>query len=311
MTIVAQSFRERAMPGKKVGRDNYSNGFMIWDAGSVSVLNYRPKYGNRSNMLGGAFGIGFSHYWNEHFGFLLGAELALYQSKFNTKSFQDNYNTIDLDVYDEPEKINFRYRLDYYKETQRLCNINIPLMLQYRTLLWRDHYFYMGLGFKFGIPVVAKAKISYFDITSMGYYYSENQVLNDVTELGFGKFSKRSFKSKFDLGLSYIGALEAGVKWYMNEENELYFGLYFDYSFNDIAKNNHDKHIVEYASYDGSNFNVANSILVSQYKPIDNLHRDVLPENEQRRVTDRVSLMSIGVKLCFRIGFKKKDRFFI
>ncbi len=295
---------------KSPRRHYCSNGFLIWDAGGLSILNYRSEYGKRSNMFGGAFGVGYSYYWNKNFGILAGVEFALYQSKFNMKDFRDNYNTKDLDIYDEPENINFRYRLDNYEERQRLCNINIPLMAQYQMPLVDNLHFYAGLGIKIGIPVASRAKISGFNITSMGYYYDESgshQVLNNIPELGFGEFSKKNLKSKIDFGVSCMSTVEAGVKWDVYYDNELYLGLYFDCSFNDVVKGNHEKRMLEYSSYNGNNFAVVNSALESQYAAIDDLHSFALSESPAKSiVVRRVLPLAFGIKVSFRVGLHRR-----
>ena len=287
--------------------DNHcSNEISIWVAGGLSTLNYTPEFGNRNNMAGSAFGIGYSYYWSKHFGFLLGAELALYQSKFNADGLQDNYNTIDLDVYGNPEKINFRYRLDDYEELQQLWNVNIPLTLQFQS-----NRFYAGAGFKLGIPVKANYKISRFGITSMGYYYDEtgsHQVLDDVTELGFGEFSNKSVKSKLDLGLSYTGTLEAGLKWRLGSNTNLYTGIYFDYTFNDVVKGERDKQLVEYSSFGGNSFDKVNNVLASQYAPINDLHTDALSQSPAKSMASHVAPVAFGLKLRLGIGACSKNK---
>jgi len=287
-------------------RDYCSSEISIWGAGGLSILNYTPEAGNRNDMAGGAFGIGYSYYWSKHFGFLLGAELALYQSKFNMDGLQDNYNTVDLDVYGNPEKINFRYRLDDYQEVQRLYNVNFPLMLQFQS-----NRFYAGMGFKLGVPVKASYEVSDFGITSMGYYYDETgsyQVLNDVRELGFGEFSNKSVKSKIDLGLSYTGTLEAGFKWRLGSNTNLYTGIYFDYTFNDVAKGKRNKQLVEYGSFTGNSFGKTNSVLTSQYAPIYDLSADALPGSPAKSMATHVSPVAFGLKLRLGIGNCSKNK---
>jgi len=294
------------IPVDKLEKDYCSNEFSVWGAGGLSILNYNPQAGNRSEMAGGAFGIGYSHYWNKNVGFLLGAELALYQSKFNADGLQDNYNTVDLDVYNNPEKINFRYRLDDYKELQQLWNVNIPLTLQFQS-----NHIYAGVGFKLGVPVKANYEISNFGITSMGYYYDEtgsHQVLNDVTELGFGEFSNKSIKGKLDLGLSYTGTLEAGFKWSLGGNTNLYTGIYFDYTFNDVVKGERNKHLVEYSSFSGNSFDESNSVLTSQYAPISNLHTDALGQSSSKSMVSQVSPLAFGLKLRLGIGSCPKSK---
>ena len=292
-------------------RNYCPNEISVWLAGGLSTLNYNPEFGNRSNMAGGAFGIGYGYYWSEHFGFLLGAELALYQSKFNASGLQDNYNTVDLDVYRKPEKINFRYRLDDYEEMQQLWNINIPLSLQFQSRSWSNHRFYAGLGFKLGIPLKANYEISDFGITSMGYYYDNDgshQVLDDVNELGFGEFNNKSVKGEIDFGLLYTGTLETGVKWNLGSSMELYTGLYFDYTFNNIMKGERNKHTVEYNSYGKNSFDAVNSVLASQYAPISNLRTDALSGSQSKNMVSNVSPIAFGLKLRLGIGACSKEK---
>jgi len=178
-------------------------------------------------------------------------------------------------------------------------------------LQFQSNRFYAGLGGKLGIPVKTSHEVSDFRITSMGYYYDEtgsHQVLNDVRELGFGEFYNKSVKGKIDLGLSYTGTLEAGFKWRLASNTNLYTGIYFDYTFNDVAKGKRNKQLIEYSSFTGNSFNEVNSVLTSQYAPIYDLSADALPGSPAKSMAPHVSPVAFGLKLRLGIGACPKNK---
>jgi outer membrane protein OmpA-like peptidoglycan-associated protein len=133
-------------------------------------------------------------------------------------------------------------------------------------------------------------------------------VLNGVRELGFGEFSNKSVKGKLDLDLSYTGTFEAGFKWRLGSITNLYTGLYVDYTFNDVVKSERNKRLVEYSSFTDNNFGKANSVLASQYAPINDLHVDALPGNPAKSMTSHVAPVAFGLKLRLGIGTCSKSK---
>ncbi len=266
------------------------NELSVWASGGLSVLNYQPAFGSRDNHFGGTLGIGYTRCFSEHWGVLLGAELALYKSGFSQNKLHDNYDATDSDPY-APQKINFRYRVDNYEENHQLWNLNIPLMMQYQTKEQGNYRFFAAAGFKLGIPLSGKYESKNATIDSKGYYYDWNQTLNEPASLGYGVFGNQSAKGKLDAGLSCIASLEAGIKWELPAGINLYTGLYADYGLNDVIKGKHNGKFVVYDSYDNEDFTVINSVLASQYTTA----------RKTVSFTDKVSPLSFGVKL--RLGF--------
>ncbi len=266
------------------------NELSAWVAGGLSTLSYQPTYGSKDNGFGGTFGLGYTRYLSKNWNLSLGAELSFYQSDFSQNKLHDHYDAVDLDPY-AAQQMNFRYRVDNYEESQQLYNLNIPLMLQYQTKKQGNHRFFVAGGLKLGIPVSKKYESKNATIDSKGYYYDWHQTLNEPASLGYGVFNNQSAKGKFDVGLSYIGSLEAGIKWELPGSINLYTGLYADYGFNDILKGKHNDQFVVYDSYENNDFTTINSVLTSQYSS----------NNNTKSFTDKVSLLSFGFKL--RLGF--------
>ncbi len=260
-----------------------------WVAGGLSTLNYQPTFGDKENGFGGTFGLGYTHYFSENWALQTGVELSLHQSKFSQNKLHDNYNTMDLDPY-VTQEMNFRYRVDSYKESQQLYNLNIPLMLQYQTKKQGNHRFFVAGGVKLGIPISEKYESKNATVDSRGYYYDWHQTLNEPTSLGYGVFENQSAKGKSDFGLSAVGSLETGIKWELRGGINLYTGVYADYGLNDIVKKHNDKFVV-YDSYESNDFTQINSVLTSQYTN----------NNRTMSFTNKVSPMAVGFKL--RLGF--------
>jgi outer membrane protein OmpA-like peptidoglycan-associated protein len=277
---------QSSSPGR-AEREYCPHQFSLWGAGGLSTLMYSPTVGERSSMFGGTFGLGYTFYFHRNFGILAGAELAFYNSKMKFDRLHDSYPAMDGDG----QSIDYNTEVRDYEERQRMSSINIPLMLQYQS--GGEHKFYASLGFKLGIPVYGKSKVPQkTSFTASGYYHGDGQghlqELYDQRDLGYGTFTGNTVEEDIDFGLSYIGAVEAGVKWKLNDVLSLYTGAYFEYGFNDLM----DKHDGKLAGFNRMNPGEleVNSALSSQYT------RDGRTES----FTDHVSPMAVGLKV--RLG---------
>ena len=258
----------------------------VWGAGGLSSLSYSPEFGDRSSKLGGAFGLGYTYFFHRDFGVLAGVELAFYGSSFKLNDLpSSSYRTVDIDD-ENTQNIDYKTQVKNYEERQSMMNINIPLMLQYRTDVFDGHKFYAGLGFKFGFPVSGKYEILKGSTLSASgdYYDSHKQELFEGRDLGYGDFNIRQ---KGDIGVrfSFMGAAEAGMKWNLNHPVlSLYTGLYFEYGFNDIVKT-HSKQFYDNEKPTRGAHQV-NTVLTS--------------EHDGKSFTSRVSPMAFGLKV--RLG---------
>ena len=287
MAATTQSFAQQAdtekKPDSKPEREYCPSEISIWGAGGLSTLRYTPESGNRNNRAGGAFGLGYSYYWNKHFGFLFGAELALYQSKFTTDGLQDNYNTVDLDVYGNPEKINFRYRLNNYKESQQLWNVNIPLMLQFQT--GRKYILYAAVGGKVGFPVKGAVGMKKHDLTTTGYFPREGRTYDDLPQFGLGTFEYLKRSADLDqLKRHYLLSAEAGLKWKVLKDNGLYSGVFVDYGLNNMLSVNDKTFVI--------------STLDSEKLVVSPLVESQISERG-RPFTNSIRPLAVGLKLRF------------
>jgi hypothetical protein len=232
-------------PSKKEQKNKFClHEFSVWGAGGVSQLYDKPAFGKREKYsFGDAFGLAYSYFFNEHWGILLGGEIAFYNSLINVDNFSDNYDIYDIDG----QLVNYRILLKDYKEKQRLLNVNIPLQFQYQTPLYGgEHRFFASLGFKLGIPLSGSYEVTNANFQTTGYYYDWDQILTLQRDLGYGTNSGEKVKNDLDFDLSYIGTAELGVKWKLNRRLSLYTGFYVDYGINNLIKKHNDKFITYY-----------------------------------------------------------------
>jgi hypothetical protein len=135
-------------------------------------------------------------------------------------------------------------------------------------------------GFKLNVLVNNTYETTVEKISNAAYYPDLDNWAATQEFAGFGTFkNKNSGGGSFDFDVLAMLALEAGVKWRLNDEVFLYTGAYFDYGLNDPTKDVR----TPISDYDYSN---------PEKNP---------PQIELLTVADRVNLMTIGIKL--RLAF--------
>ena len=260
----------------------------VWVAGGLSTLQYSTDFGDSKGKAGGSFGVGYNYYFTNQWSLSTGLELSLYNSKVNTDPLNDFYDANDGE-YD----FEFRTRVTGYKEKQKAMLLNIPVMAQFELPVGYNKFYAAG-GFKFGIPVSSKYKVTNAIIENSGFYPEwsgqQNLILHTQKFMGFGTFSRNDVEDDLDLKLSCMVALEAGMKWNLSSSMDLYTGAYFEYGLNDIKKDA-NKRLIGYNRVDPENF-VNNSILSSEYPIGANLES----------YADKVVPMAAGIKV--RLAFK-------
>ena len=256
----------------------------IYAAAGLSTLQYDLNAGKHKNGFGGQAGLGYTFFFSPRWGFVTGAEIALYQAKSTLSGFSDSYEVqgaIAADNY------TYTYMLNNYSEALQVLYINIPLMLQFQTC--GKHKFFAALGGKIGFPVKATAKTNDYSLSTQGYFPAEGRTYDDLPQFGFGTYNYAGSKTDLDkLNLNLMASAEMGVKWKIGNKNAFYTGIYADYGFNNIQKTN-DKTFVQ-STLTGVNPPMS-PLIESQYagKPF----------------TDKITPLAVGLKIKFAFGCGK------
>jgi len=251
--------------------------------GGLSSLLYSPEFGSQSNSFGGKFGAGYTFFFAPQWGVTTGIETAFYNS-----SFEGNCN-VSYEIPNNtgiPGKMFFNADFKNYEETQQALLLQIPLMLQFQTT--GKHKFYAALGGRIGLPISASYE-SKGSVYARGYseytanYYDEND-----NPLLFGNFDVNTSED-LDLNVAIMGALEAGMKWNLGNQWNLYTGIYFDYAFNNVRKNDADKELIVYNANGNHQFN---SMVQSKYN--------------NKQIIEKINPIAFGFKASLSFGFGKQ-----
>ena len=244
-------------------------------SGGYSPLLYKLDSGDKSGGFGGDFGAGYTYFFpafenitgsgtvqRMQFGVFGGLGLGIY----NASATLNGETAITENLIDsEGDPFEMRSKFSGYKENQSAMFLNIPIMAMYQL----EMFYFLG-GIKTAIPISSKFKTNDALINNIGYYsIYDNSATSQINE-GFGDFPIKSSKGDLDLGVSVMLSLEAYMKYIIDRNLTLYYGIYFDYGLNNTLKDG------SFVNYDRAN-STTNSVLNS--------------------LTQKANIMSVGVKV--------------
>lgn len=261
--------------------------FNIKINGGNSGILYKSQLGDGNLKTGSSFGLGlgYTYFLNNHWGIITGLEGQYSQNSFNLNEGTTlNSNEID----DQTSAFEYRVSSKNYKENQQFLSVVIPLLFQYRTDFSNNTGLYFALGAKALFPGKMKVKASADEVAVSGYYPDNNLVIDDLPSHGFGKVSNWQAETTKSLSPSILLSVEGGLKFKLNNNLNLYTGIYFDYGLTDLAKENQYDNVVNY-SPNGIDMIQANGVI------------------ENRNVVQKSNFLSTGIdiKLGFSISKKK------
>ena len=228
-------------PANAQREPNDFNEFSIFGGIGLTFIPYEftpdARYLTGSDLHSG---IGYTHFLHESWGMFIGAGTTLYNVG----------NAFDIDLKNSGLTDSNGYMFDLftiagYKENHRMLFLTVPVMLHYepkskkqRWEWWNkpQHVFYAMGGVKTSISFNNKYKAGIGTINNRAYYPELNNWAATQKFAGLGEFDGNSAEGEFNLGLSFVFSLEAGIKWKLNGYKFLYTSVYFDYGLNNINK---------------------------------------------------------------------------
>ena len=246
----------------------------------VSSMRYKALDANSTPGYGGIWGVGYSCFFDEHWGLATGLEAALFSSGYKLASFDDAYTSRDGE-----ENFDFRYSLNDYSDAHRMFYLNVPLMFRFRS-----GHFQAAVGGKVGLPLSGKYSSKAAKLHTAGYYSQSDLLIEDPLFAGFGNFNNISGKGAFKTETAFFLSAEVGMRWTLSDRLSLYASAYIDYGLNNVAKlADRNAHTIDYR---GDDRYVSGSIAASS--------------RSGKPVVDRLDLFSTGIKLALALGFKSE-----
>ena len=286
--------------------------FSVWSSFGASTLHYKPVVGTRETGLGGAFGLGYVHFFNPNWGFRTGAEIAVYNTLFHLRKLVDMYTRQGFDDLTPgwtgaDEIIDYHTEISNFTEIQRLFSVNIPLMVQFQTpLAGGNHQFFVSAGAKIGIPINSTFMVQNASLYTWYFDHKTRQEFRpDPTDYGMpyledlGVFYNLPFAThrlENPLRISGKAAIETGVKFHVNPRLSLYVGAFANYGLTDSRRQSGQR----FFEFDPEMVDmVASSVLNAQFA---NAYRS------ETNFTDRVSPLSFGLTVRMGINLCQNSR---
>jgi outer membrane protein OmpA-like peptidoglycan-associated protein len=294
-------------------------------------FQYTPKGlkydGVSRDRLGWNANIGYSYYFNRHWGLATSVGVSYYRTigKFSENFFKDiNYYDLGNHVDDDqrtpdPNMKNFQLRLrtKNWEEEQKAYFIEIPLMAMFQDKFGETqrHGIYAGLGVKLQIPIVSTYRVlngkndDDLRLNISGRYYNDPtldmgapdpynlEVLQTpLPDHGFGSISNPGsalgWKGDVSVKMSVAAVAELGFLFGLSKRVDLTVGGYFEYGLNNIKKGANKEFLQAPDQYHPeANNNFGYGITYNGMINTD--------------VTKKVNLMAYGAKIGLRIKLGK------
>jgi hypothetical protein len=259
-----------------------------------TTFNYKPASGSGffgGIDLGGAAGVDYAYYLDEHWGIGAGVNFSMYSGKYKSSARTGIFGDI---MDSEGDKFNLKYTLTDYSETQRIYMLTFPVMLHYQREM-----LYTALGVKVGFPFYAaySAGASKLNVVVDFPYLSS---LAEPTYKGFGEFD--AVKGNDVLSLAWKTALfisaEVGLKWDLGVTT-LYTGLWADYAINNIYQ-------TPYGMKDHVEYDKGRDYLLNPYSP-NSVFFSRANTADAGAIIDKINPLAVGIKIAFTLFQSESD----
>lgn len=227
--------------------------------GGISGMRYNSGMGEGSPNLGGAIGIGYTHYLNDRWGIHGGIGLHYGSNDFE---LTDGRTVTSYEVDDQGSAFEYRVVPSGYGEQQHFYALAVPLQLRYHIPFSSAKGMYIGIGGTLLVPGDQQVSASARTLSLVGYYPDLNLEITDLPSHGFGERVDYKGSTSIGLGPSVLLSVEGGLSFRLKVGAKLYTGVYADYGLTDLAHTGGHKNLVGY-SPTGINDIVANGALSS------------------------------------------------
>jgi outer membrane protein OmpA-like peptidoglycan-associated protein len=229
-----------------------------------SGLNYDLKgatsNGDNQLKVGANALIGYSYFFNRHWGLGTGVGFScfnsrgLYKNDFSDADYFNLGNQIGNNNGNDNE-YELRARLAHWEEKQSVYTLDIPLMIQYQYKFGDKEGWgiYFGIGVKLHIPLKSEYEVIDSDYSNdgrlnvSGLFHDSNIDYGSpsnysISYHGFGTIhnpnEKLDWNGDIDLKLGISGIADLGFLFSLSRRIDLTVGGYLNYGFNDVKKGN-------------------------------------------------------------------------
>lgn len=226
---------------------SHNSSAQIYVGTSASPLSFIDETSNSVSGKQNNFSIksGYVYMFSKKFGVGSGFEFSQYSQNVNAFG---NVNSSSNLIDDTNSAFEYRTSAEGYSEKQKLSALQIPLFLQFKTLININTNFYTRIGVKYLLPIQFEAKGKASQITAEGYYPDFNLLISDLPSRGFGNSNNYTATSEYETENVILASAEIGFSFKVAKKGALYAGFYLDHATQSIIKNPESKAIIGYNS---------------------------------------------------------------
>lgn len=246
----------------------------------LSGMRYKINDGKSKIKPGIGFDLGFTRTFTKHWGFVTGMGIMQYNTD---ASLSNGSETSEMQVDDMGAGFRYSVKTTGYKETQRFTAVNIPLMLQYRTVRPEKTQWFFNAGAKLILPFDTKIKAEAQQLDLTGYYPDVNLEINNLPQHGFGTVFNWKSESNYVIKPEVAITALTGISFNLKNGYRLSLGVYCDYGMTGMKK-------------------VANQPLVTYNAPLNS----GVAANSVLAVNNTGFVRSFATGIQFKLEFGKK-----
>jgi hypothetical protein len=198
---------------------------------TVSLLDYKSV--DSKSSISGNIGIGaeYAHFFSQHWGLSVGAEISSFSSFYFFKGRRDS-----LELFDNWSSKYYMLRQNLTtKEHQNVTYLSFPVKFMYRHIFTKRLNFNASIGAAYGLYISENKSIISGTIDRQAFFGDIYVNIDEFYPLMFGKFTDyinpspvKQFKS------TVLGIAQVGFSFKLAEDWNMHTELNFQYGFQNI-----------------------------------------------------------------------------
>lgn len=222
---------------------NLSAQFYIGAGAGVFTLRDNNENSISSDAKGFALKAGYVYMFSKNFGVGAGIEYVQYSQTVIAKD-NISYNTFLID--DTNSAFEYRVKTAGYSEAQKLNALQVPVFVQFKTLINTGINFYARAGIKYLMPQQFTASATANQVDASGYYPDFNLLITNLPSRGFGSQANYSASGTYKAENVFVSSFEVGFSFKVAKKSAIYAGIFLDKGINSLIKNNSDNSFIGY-----------------------------------------------------------------
>lgn len=227
--------------------------------GGASSLYFKTNIGEWQPNVGGTLDFSYRYFFNNAWGISAGIGANFLNSKVNLSGVD-----YSAPLFDESNNQKYFYKtyMQSLKEVQQALYVEVPIMAHYSHDISESWGIMVGVGAKLQASVWDRFNVRAGSVITSGYYPELKQIFTHLPQHGFDSYSVNESGVNDLNRISVAAILDFGFNWHLNNNLDLYTGLFAAYGFlNNKADKNSEPFVYDDRGYHSAlHSNVKNDV---------------------------------------------------